>query len=59
MAKQATTIAIHVNLALRDFAVDMCTNPWIVELSRNSFMVEWTIIGKFDLFFLRYTHSCL
>ena len=36
MAKQATTIATQVALAALDLAVEMCTRPWIVELSRNS-----------------------
>ena len=29
-------MAAQVALAVRDFALDMCTNPWIVELSKNS-----------------------
>ena len=36
MAKQATTIATQAALDVRDLAVEMCTRPWIVELSRNS-----------------------
>ena len=36
MAKQATTIATQAALAARDLAVEMCTNPWIVELSKKS-----------------------
>ena len=35
-AKQAITIATHSALAVFDFAVEMCTRPWIVELSKNS-----------------------
>ena len=36
MAKQATTITTQTALAARDLAVEMCTRPWIVELSKNS-----------------------
>ena len=36
MAKQATTIATQAALAALDLAVEMCTRPWIVELSKNS-----------------------
>ena len=36
MVKQATTIATQVALAVFDLAVDMCTRPWIVELSKKS-----------------------
>ena len=35
-AKQATTIATQIALAVLVLAVEMCTRPWIVELSRNS-----------------------
>ena len=35
-AKQATTIATQVALAVLDLAVEMCTRPWIVELSKMS-----------------------
>ena len=35
-AKQATTIATQTALAPRDLAVEICTSPWIVELSKNS-----------------------
>ena len=35
MAKQATTIVNQRALAARDLAVEMCTRPCIVELSRN------------------------
>ena len=35
MAKQATTIANQIALAVLDFAVEMCTRPWIVELSKK------------------------
>ena len=35
-AKQATTIATQTALAVLDLAVEMCTRPWIVELSKNS-----------------------
>ena len=47
MAKQATTIAIHKILAAVDLAVEMCTNPWTVELSRNSRIVERSILDNF------------
>ena len=36
MAKQATTIVTQVALAALDLEVEICTRPWIVELSRNS-----------------------
>ena len=35
MAKQATTIATQAALAVFDLAVEMCTRPWIVELSKK------------------------
>ena len=35
-AKQATTIATQAALAALDLAVEMCTRPWIVELSKKS-----------------------
>ena len=35
-AKHAITIATQVTFAALDLAVEMCTRPWIVELSRNS-----------------------
>ena len=36
MAKQATTIATQIAFAVLDLAVEMCTRPWIVELSKKS-----------------------
>ena len=36
MEKQASTIATQAALAVLDLAVEMCTRPWIVELSKNS-----------------------
>ena len=36
MAKQATTMPDQANLPNRDFAVEMCASPWIVQFSRNS-----------------------
>ena len=36
IAKQDTTIATQTALAALDLAVEMCTRPWIVELSKNS-----------------------
>ena len=46
VAKQATTIATQAALPVRDLAVEMCTRPWIVELSKNSQRVEETISSK-------------
>ena len=36
MAKQATTMPNQASLDDLDLAVEMCTRPWIVELSKNS-----------------------
>ena len=36
MAKQATTIATQTALADLDLAAEICSRPWIVELSKNS-----------------------
>ena len=36
MEKQATTITTHKAFAVFDLAVEMCTRPWIVELSKKS-----------------------
>ena len=36
MAKQATTIATQMALAVLDLAVEMYTRPWIVEPSKKS-----------------------
>ena len=44
MAKQATTIATQTALAARDLAVEMCTRPWIVELSKNSRIAAEAIV---------------
>ena len=35
-AKQATTITTHKALAVQDLAEEICTSPWIVELSKKS-----------------------
>ena len=35
MAKQATTIANQIALAIFDFSLEICTRPWIVELSKK------------------------
>ena len=40
VAKQATTIATQAALPVLDLAVEICTRPWIVELSKNSQRVE-------------------
>ena len=48
MAKQATTIANQIALAVLDFAVEMCTRPWIVEPSRNSLTVVLVIFRLED-----------
>ena len=42
-AKQATTIATQAVLAVLDLAVDMCTRPWIVELSKK-FRITFDVI---------------
>ena len=46
IAKQATTIATQRTRAARDLAVEMCTRPWIVELSRNSHRVAVAILTR-------------
>ena len=46
-AKQATTIATQVAFAALDLAVEMCTRPWIVELSKN-FLTEVVVISWFE-----------
>ena len=46
VAKQATTIATQTTLALWDLAVEMCTRPWIVELSKNSQRVAVAIFDN-------------
>ena len=43
-AKQATTITTQAALAARDLAVEMCTRPWIVELSKNSRKIAVAIL---------------
>ena len=54
MVKQATTIATQAALAAFDLAVEICTRPWIVELSKKSRRVEETIFilnfGQVTLF---------
>ena len=49
MAKQATTIATQVALAVLDFAVEMCTRPWIVELSKKSEITFDTIFWEQEM----------
>ena len=49
MAKQATTIATQIALAVFDLAVEMCTKPWIVELSKKSWIVFDAIFLKQEL----------
>ena len=44
--KQATTIVTQAILAARDLAVEMCTRPWIVELSKNSQIALDAILGS-------------
>ena len=44
VAKQVATIATQAALAVRDLAVEMCTRPWIVELSKNSRRVAVAIL---------------
>ena len=53
MAKQATTMPNQVSLDDLDLAVEMCTRPWIVELSKNSridavaiFMKKMSVLVK-------------
>ena len=48
MAKQATTIATQVALAILDLAVEMCTRPWIVEPSKK-FCYLFSILLVWDL----------
>ena len=43
VAKQAATIATQIALAVLDLAVEVCTKPWIVELSKNSRKIEEAI----------------
>ena len=51
MAKQATTTANQRALAVRDLDVEMCTRPWIVELSKNSRrIVEVIFMARLPLF---------
>ena len=54
MAKQASTIATQATRAARDLAVEMCTRPWIVEFSKNSFIVAVAIssisVSSHDIF---------
>ena len=47
MAKQATTIANQAALAVLDLAVEMCTKPCIVLLSKNSRNFSKTILIHF------------
>ena len=35
LAKQATTMATQTALIVRDLELEICTSPWIVELSRK------------------------
>ena len=49
VAKQATTIATHTALDTFDLAVEICTRPWIVELSRNSLKVAAAILNHVKL----------
>ena len=50
VAKQATTIATQATLAARDFAVEICTRPWIVELPRKSWTtLDDAIMNKYRL----------
>ena len=48
-AKQAATIATQAALAVRDFAVEMYTRPWIVLLSKKSRRVAEAIFIDFSL----------
>ena len=58
-AKQATTIATQVTFAALDLAVEMCTRPWIVELSRNS-LTAAVVISRFkENFFETWTGTGL
>ena len=54
MAKQATTMQTQAALKARDLDVEMCTRPWIVELSKKSRKVEEAILtsGQVKLPFL-------
>ena len=42
--KHATTMATHIALRARFLAVEICTRPWIVELSRNSHIKDFNVI---------------
>ena len=57
MAKQATTIATQMALAVRDGAVEMCTKPCIVLLSKNSRNFSKTIFVTTNLLFILATSS--
>ena len=43
IAKQATTIEIQRAFAVRDVALEMFERPWIVEISKKSYIVEEAI----------------
>ena len=43
VAKQAATIATQIALAVLDLAVEICTRPWIVELSKK-FCITFDVI---------------
>ena len=57
-AKQATTIANQRALAILDLAVEMCTRPWIVELSKNSLKAIDAILDIINIFD-KYKTVCL
>ena len=48
-AKQATTIATQIAFAVLDLAVEMCTRPWIVELSKKPEITFDTIVWEQEL----------
>ena len=45
-AKQATTIATQIALAVLDLAEEICIRPWIVELSKKSHITFDAIFGN-------------
>ena len=45
MAEQATTMATQIAFKGRVLDVEMCTSPWIVELSKNSRKVAITMLN--------------
>ena len=54
MEKAANTTVTQIAFAVLEFAVEMCTKPWIVEVSKNSRNFVKAIFLKFlNVFSLR------